>query len=738
MTGQIAQGRRAIHFFFEVSLFLFVATGFVTAASTRKLDVPTVLVVAVALGVRALGFLGLLRYSLSPVTVNRVTIAYFFFYAFDYFFVSRSFVDATAHLVFFVLIIKLFSARTNRDYLYLALLAFVQMLLAAILTIDTSFLLFFLVFLMLGIATFTSYEIRRSYERAGVPVEVAGPPMIRGLGVTAGIVALGIVLVAGVIFFTIPRVSTGYLSRFAPKQQTIGGFSDNVTLGEIGEIKKIGTVVMRVRFLTDPPRVQKLRWRGVALTSFDGHRWYNNHNSTRVLYGSRLQADDPAQMGVYTFSLGGGVPLPVADRGARRLVSYTVLLEPISSQHLFLIPAPQHVLGRFRLLEQDTNGSVLLTDRSMASMRYDAWSNLSAPDAQRLRSDAEPLPARIDGNARAVYLQLPDLDPRIPQLSRQVTEKAANSYDRARAIEDYLRSDFAYTLDMPFTGDDPLAGFLFVQKRGHCEYFASAMTIMLRTLGIPSRIVNGFLPGEYNDISGMYVVRASDAHSWVEAYFPSAGWVTFDPTPSGGEQPLFSFYRFSMWLDAFQSFWIDWVVDYDFGRQFTLARNIDRGSRAATANTQNYLRRQYRAMLSHIRDVHRRLMADPDAMRNLAILLLAGVALVFGWQPLRAALIHRASQARSKSGRATLRDASMAYQRMLDFLGRRGYSKPPSMSPREFLPVVDDPRLRPVVTEFTTVYESARFGGSVERVPELYTLLARAKEAIRRPPSVAR
>jgi len=96
-----------------------------------------------------------------------------------------------------------------------------------------------------------------------------------------------------------------------------------------------------------------------------------------------------------------------------------------------------------------------------------------------------------------------------------------------------LRHHYRYTLHLPTTAPkDPLANFLFERKEGHCEYFASAMAVMLRSLAIPSRVVNGFRGGEFNDLNGQYVVRASDAHSWVEAYFPGHGWVGFDPTPA--------------------------------------------------------------------------------------------------------------------------------------------------------------------------------------------------------------
>src|SRR6202035_410019 len=116
-----------------------------------------------------------------------------------------------------------------------------------------------------------------------------------------------------------------------------------------------------------------------------------------------------------------------------------------------------------------------------------------------------------------VYLRLPPVDPRIPRLATRMIGSAANNYDRASTIESYLRNHYGYTLALPRTQPaDPIANFLFDRKEGHCEYFASSMAVLLRTLGIPSRVVNGFRTNELNDITGNYVVRAKDAHAWVE------------------------------------------------------------------------------------------------------------------------------------------------------------------------------------------------------------------------------
>jgi len=126
---------------------------------------------------------------------------------------------------------------------------------------------------------------------------------------------------------------------------------------------------------------------------------------------------------------------------------------------------------------------------------------------------------------------------RVRQLAVQVTQGANTPYDKAKAIEAYLRnpSNFKYTLTPKIApeGVDPLEFFLFDSKEGYCQYFATAMGDMLRSLGIPTRLVNGFGPGSYDVPTNTYIVRGEDAHTWVESYFPGYGWITFEPTPDG-------------------------------------------------------------------------------------------------------------------------------------------------------------------------------------------------------------
>jgi len=131
-------------------------------------------------------------------------------------------------------------------------------------------------------------------------------------------------------------------------------------------------------------------------------------------------------------------------------------------------------------------------------------------------------------------------DQQVHDLAVRVTVGAGSPYDQAVAIETYLRANYTYTLspDPVPTGIDAERYFLFTSRRGYCQYFATAMADMLRSIGVPVRLVNGYGPGTYDDRQHRYVVKESDAHTWPEVYFPAYGWVPFEPTPDGVYFPI--------------------------------------------------------------------------------------------------------------------------------------------------------------------------------------------------------
>jgi hypothetical protein len=325
---------------------------------------------------------------------------------------------------------------------------------------------------------------------------------------------------------------------------------------------------------------------------------------------------------------------------------------------------------------------------------------------------------------------MPPLDPRISKLAQQITAQKVNNYDRAIAIENYLRTHFGYTLQLSRTRPhDPLAEFLFVRKQGHCEYFASSMTIMLRTLGIPSRVVNGFRTGEFNDLTSQYLVRESDAHSWVEAYFPGYGWITFDPTPGGAIESRTGWSRAVLYIDAMSSFWREWVVSYDANHRSSLGRVATRASIQWFQRVRKLTIRKYGSMLSAASRTQANLAGHP--LRWMPLGLLAAIALAFVANARRWSRLFRRTSLSANSSKSPRAAAAIWYERMIRKVARKGWRKLPAQTPAEFLTSIDDVIIKSQVAKFTTLYESARFGGSAKdasSLAQLYDELSYAGE----------
>jgi hypothetical protein len=311
------------------------------------------------------------------------------------------------------------------------------------------------------------------------------------------------------------------------------------------------------------------------------------------------------------------------------------------------------------------------------------------------------------------YLKLPPLDLRISKLAGEITAASPSNFEKAEILETYLRTHFAYSLDLPRTAPrDPLAYFLFERKAGHCEYFASAMAVMLRTQGIPARMITGFRTGEFNDLSGQYVVRASNAHAWVEAYFPGYGWISFDPTPGGALPTRSGWSHLLLYLDAASSFWREWIINYDVAHQRTLGQDASQTSRRFLEQMRHWLSRQYLALLNSARRTQRQMSHSPGrwiaGTLGLAVLLLVLFNLGQILHAVRSRIL------RAHPDRAPKQAAALWYERMVRRLSRRGWRKAPSQTPRDFVLAIQEPLLQGKVATFTQAYESARFGRSVD------------------------
>ncbi|HQU86657.1 MAG TPA: transglutaminase domain-containing protein, partial [Pyrinomonadaceae bacterium] len=244
----------------------------------------------------------------------------------------------------------------------------------------------------------------------------------------------------------------------------------------------------------------------------------------------------------------------------------------------FALARPVVVQGNFADILRDSENGLSFNQRGAERISYKVWSDVGLPEIQKLKQDNNA----YSGDYKR-YLQLPQIDARIPKLAEDITKNFNNRYDKAKAVEEYLQTQLNYTLDLKVGGDEPLADFLFNVREGHCEYFASSMAIMLRTQGIATRIVNGFQQGEYNETADIYVVKQRNAHSWVEVYFPSENvWVPFDPTPFAGQNLEANsstgiLGKFNNYIEALETFWIEYFVGYDNQGQRSLMNSVKNG-----------------------------------------------------------------------------------------------------------------------------------------------------------------
>ena len=707
---------RAIDHYFELALYLLVLTGFATLASTGGLDLPSTILVGVALAVRGYQLAKRQQFVISEAWTTPLSVAYFVFFAVDYFILSRGFLPATVHLALFGVVVRMFSLRRERDHVTLAILAFLMVLASAVLTVDSIFLFSFALFMMMAVGTFVLMEMRRSGHAANIQARHSNDPQEhRHLAFALARVAPGLmfmILIGGaVVFFLMPRMSAGYMGGYSFGTDLSSGFSDHVQLGQIGQIQQSGAVVMHIQIDGDTIGRSDLHWRGVTLADFDGRTW----SSPRDQFTLQHQSDNTFKVPRATvFARSFAKPILAREH----VIHYRVLMEPIDTNVFFLAPWARSVTGNYRMLASDGGGAVYNLDSQRSISRYEADSDIATATPAELRAAGRDYPSEI----AAPYLALREVDPRVPQLAAQITRSATNDFDKAAAIENHLRTRFGYTLQLPQTPvKDPIANFLFERKQGHCEYFASSMAVMLRTIGIPSRVVTGFRSDEFNDLTGNYVVRAKDAHAWVEAYFPGYGWQTFDPTPAGGSGSPQGWNRLALYVDAMASFWRDWVVSYDTSHQYSLGQAAFSGTRGVWENARKWARLHYASMLKWARRSQDRAQHSPGRWAILG----AGVVLVLlllGNLGRIAHLLHE-KWLQAHPERSPEQAAAMWYQRMARALARRGLQKPAAQTAQEFVKKIEDSRLREPVARFTAVYESARFGNSAEdvkRLPELY------------------
>ena len=696
-TGSSAPARN-VERLFQFSVLGMVACGYFAVAGSGYLDVPTILLTAVALLLRSFMASGLLRVQPSPMLVNIATLCYIGFYPIDYLFVSREFLPATVHLVFFLAITKVLTATTERDFGYLKVVAFLELMAACLLNGRLNFFAFLAAFLLFAVGTFSASEIRRSAAR-NVRVVRAGFRGLHSRLIVLGVfLSLGVLSITGGLFFFLPRTARAAFQHLVPERYHLPGFSNEVTLGQLGEIKTQSTTVIHVKFLSSTWPAN-LKWRGVALGQFDGKRWFNDS-------GTRYEPIRVERGGMVRLLEERNRPPSTVRR-----FGYEVFEKDFGSDALFFAGTPEFLSINVPAIRRSASSSIRMPLGLNGGISYVAHSFVPPEGSQSIKPDA------LTPQERREYLDLPPLDPRVSKLAHDMTVMERTPQGRARSIEQHLRTEYGYTLKLlDHDVQDPLAYFLFDRRKGHCEYFASALAVMLRTIDIPSRVITGFQSGVFNPLSGLQVIRTSDAHSWVEAYLPDRGWITLDPTPpdpSAGVESVWT--RFSLYMDAAETFWQDWVLNYDLDHQLLLATRMQDSGRG-TSWTDSAMS-QVRTWRAYATELLKRYGAPLAAgFITIAAIIFYGPAVLRLWRT-------RQRIRRVQRGQVDASDATLLYQRMLRILERRGFERPAWITPGEFARTLPASEISPLVDDLTEAYQELRYGGRREAGPRMLILL---------------
>ncbi len=391
---------------------------------------------------------------------------------------------------------------------------------------------------------------------------VVRPPTLKGMLTMLVALVLTISLAGLAVGAFVPRVNASYLRslpfslrRALPSSSAYGfsnpgypglpyrppdsplpvnpeayfGFSPYLDLRARGKL--VDAPVMKVRS-TEPAY-----WRGMTFTSYNGYSWLApEEEPTRLRTAEQpFEVDYP----------------PTEAHLASATVIQTFYLERAQPSVIFAAFRPATVYFPSDFIYRDSSGlkSPFELDDGLV---YSVVSHYVAP-GDHLSSSLLEVPA----DSMLPYLELPPLPDRVVELAREIAPAGAGPYRRALAIEEYLRGNYRYSLDIPPLpqGEDAVDHFLFGARAGYCEHFASAYAVLCRLSGIPARVVTGYSTGEYNPFTGLYEVRLGDAHAWVEIYLEGVGWITREPTPGfsmpdpgRGSGALWAFGEFFSWM----------------------------------------------------------------------------------------------------------------------------------------------------------------------------------------------
>lgn len=642
-----------------------------------------------------------IRYELkiTPVIWNILAVLTLIAFVVYYIALSHDLLGSGAIFLAVMVALKLFDLRAIRDHLLLYLLVFLEIVVSAASTVSPVFFAILAAFVIVSIWAMVLFNIRRDYE------EWKGKNKIiarRGLlSPTFFLYTIAIttfsLMITLMLFFIIPRAGSGFFQQQTLDALSVPGFADELTLGSIGRGKGYGHVVMRVEFpgAAGPPVNMYIR--GTSLDHYDGRNWRRSKSEKKRI---EKTSDNLIFSEVQT---------------PGRLFNQLITLEPLDTNILFAASPWSRISGDFKDISTDITGTLYMRNKPYSRKTYSVWSGLGG----RERASLSPLKLER-------YLQLPPPEKedtgRIKELASVISKDKKNDYKRAKKIENFLRNNYRYTLEPIQTkGKSPLEDFLFYAKEGYCEHYATSMVIMLRTLGIPARVVTGYVQGQWNDFGNYLLLRQMDTHSWVEAYLPydfsesgektrgidkKMAWVRFDPTASQGLITPRKASRMALYLDSLKWRWTRHIVNYTITDQVKIAISLKHSTRG--------LRTWLRSLSGRLPGLKRSASQGQTAPLVLALILM-GAALII-------VIINRGKS------RSNIKTPDF-YLEMTRILKKKGIERNDSETPLEFARRTRSKEVEKI-TELFQIKRYRESALSVDELTELKGLIEKVKEEL--------
>ena len=551
--------------------------------------------------------------------------------------------DAGVSLITLMFCMKLLELKSYRDAALVLFLAFFIMV---------ANFLFSQSLLMAGYMMLCMLVVLMTLESLNRP---NGGVDVKHLAKRSGVMLLHAIPIMLIMFVTFPRL-TEPLWRMPNSGSGTTGIDDSMTPGDIGSLATFDEVAFRVEFEGEVPEQSELYWRALVFSEFDGLTWSRSEQRVRF---------DPG----------------IQYRGERR--AYKISLEPTDRRWLYVLEMPESLDTQVRTSNELTfirrfpvNSRLVYSGVSYTSSQYDLV---------------------LSENDRELNTRLPDDgNPRARIWAEQVFEQLGRDPERfiQAVLQTINQQNYVYTLSPGEMLQDTVDDFWFNKQQGYCEHYSSAFAFMMRSVGIPARIVTGYQGGEMNPYSNYMLVRQNKAHAWTEVWLEGRGWVRFDPTaaihPSRVEVDLSQSWaqreqlfgdsvagllkdvdlgtieKFKLYWDAINSAWQNMIVDYDAESQFNLFDNLGFNN----MDFRDYLR--------------------------LLVILTIGIMMLVAWWLLRLP--------------EKIDPVAKSYRRFLKALAKLGYEKQPSEGPKDFVQriIAERPDLKPKLLPILELYISLR------------------------------